>query len=196
MDMFTRGEADVLVGTQMIAKGLDIARVTLVGVVSADTGLYLPDFRAPERSLQLLMQVAGRAGRRTETTHSRVVVQTYNPDHYAIQAAARHDYKGFYAGEIRFRAEHGYPPYGQLARLVYSSASSERCEQEATVVARYLRQKANESRVQSPESGVTWPQLWTQDSGLRTTRSAYFLTFFHPFWMVVKAWSRLALPLT
>src|SRR5205085_1217893 len=131
MELFTRGEADVLVGTQMIAKGLDIPRVTLVGVISADTGLYLPDFRAPERSLQLLMQVAGRAGRRTETTHSRVVVQTFNPEHYAIQAAARHDYKGFYAGEIRFRAEHGYPPYGPLARLVYSSASNERCEQEA-----------------------------------------------------------------
>jgi primosomal protein N' (replication factor Y) len=144
MDMFTRGDADVLVGTQMIAKGLDIARVTLVGVISADTGLYLPDFRAPERSLQLLMQVAGRAGRRTETTHSRVVVQTYNPDHYAIQAAAQHDYKGFYAGEIRFRAEHGYPPYGQIARLVYSGASNERCEQEATVVARYLRRRVEE----------------------------------------------------
>src|SRR5438552_9409683 len=142
MEMFTRGEADVLVGTQMIAKGLDIARVTLVGVVSADTGLYLPDFRAPERSLQLLMQVAGRAGRRTETTHSRVIVQTFNPEHYAIQAAARHDYKSFYEGEIRFRAEHGYPPYGQLARLVHTSASNERCEQAAGAVARYLRNKA------------------------------------------------------
>ncbi|MFL5732911.1 MAG: primosomal protein N' [Chloroflexia bacterium] len=153
MDMFTRGDADVLVGTQMIAKGLDIARVTLVGVISADTGLYLPDFRAPERSLQLLMQVAGRAGRRTETTHSRVVVQTYNPDHYAIQAAARHDYKGFYAGEIRFRAEHGYPPYGQLARLVYSSQSNERCEQEATAVARYLRGKAESHGLQPKDGG-------------------------------------------
>ncbi len=142
MEMFTQGDADVLVGTQMIAKGLDIARVTLVGVVSADTGLYLPDFRAPERSLQLLMQVAGRAGRRTETTHSRVVVQTFNPEHYAIQAAARHDYRGFYEGEIRFRAEHGYPPYGQLARLVYSSPSNERCEQEAQLVARHLRLRA------------------------------------------------------
>jgi primosomal protein N' (replication factor Y) len=144
MDMFTKGEADVLVGTQMIAKGLDIARVTLVGVISADTGLFLPDFRAPERSLQLLMQVAGRAGRRTESAHSRVIVQTFNPDHYAIQAAAAHDYTGFYKGEIRFRAEHGYPPYGQLARLVYTSASNERCEQAANAVARYLRQKAEE----------------------------------------------------
>src|SRR5207248_2464043 len=86
------------------------------------------------------------------------------------QAAARHDYKGFYAGEIRFRAEHGYPPYGQLARLVYSSASNERCEQEATVVARYLRQKAEQLSVQSPKSKVQSREqddfgLWTLDFG-------------------------------
>ncbi len=156
MEMFTHGDADVLVGTQMIAKGLDIARVTLVGVISADTGLFMPDFRAPERSLQLLMQVAGRAGRRTETSHSRVIVQTFNPDHYAIQAAAAHDYKGFYTGEIRFRAEHGYPPYGQLARLVHTSTNSERCEQEANVVARHLRHKAEQL---ANRSGQEWPDI-------------------------------------
>ena len=153
MDLFVRGEADVLVGTQMIAKGLDIARVTLVGVVNADTGLFMPDFRAPERTLQLLMQVAGRAGRRAETTHSRVVVQTYNPEHYAIQAAAAYDYKGFYTGEIRFRAEHGYPPYGQLARLVYTASNNERCEQATGAVARYLRRRAEELAEQ--EEGET-----------------------------------------
>ncbi|HET9496668.1 MAG TPA: primosomal protein N', partial [Chloroflexia bacterium] len=142
MEMFTRGDADVLVGTQMIAKGLDIPRVTLVGVISADTGLFMPDFRAPERTLQLLVQVAGRAGRRPESSHSRVVVQTYNPEHYAIQAAAAHDYLGFYRGEIRFRAEHGYPPYGRLARLVYTSPSDERAEQAANVLARHLQHKA------------------------------------------------------
>jgi primosomal protein N' (replication factor Y) len=142
MEAFAKGEADVLVGTQMIAKGLDIDRVTLVGVISADTGLYMPDFRAPERTVQLLMQVAGRAGRRAETTHSRAIVQTFNPEHYAIEAASRYDYKGFYKGEIRFRAEHGYPPYGQLVRLVYSSPSNERCEQQAGIVARYLRRTA------------------------------------------------------
>ena len=98
METFTRGEADVLVGTQMIAKGLDIARVTLVGVISADTGLFMPDFRAPERALQLLMQVAGRAGRRVESSHSRVIVQTFNPEHYAVQAAAEHDYTGVLQG--------------------------------------------------------------------------------------------------
>jgi primosomal protein N' (replication factor Y) len=73
-----------------------------------------------------------------------VVVQTFNPDHYAVQAAARHDYKGFYAGEIRFRAEHGYPPYGQLARIVYTSTSNNRCEQEANALARYLRRLAEQ----------------------------------------------------
>jgi primosomal protein N' (replication factor Y) len=146
MEMFTNGEADILVGTQMIAKGLDIPRVTLVGVISADTGLFLPDFRAPERSLQLLMQVAGRAGRRANTTHSRALVQTFNPDHYAIQAAARHDYMGFYKGEIRFRAEHGYPPYGQLARLVYQSPSNERSEQAAHMMAQYLRRRVEALR--------------------------------------------------
>ncbi|HET6313458.1 MAG TPA: primosomal protein N', partial [Chloroflexia bacterium] len=144
MEMFAQGEADILVGTQMIAKGLDIDKVSLVGVISADTGLFLPDFRAPERTVQLLMQVAGRAGRRTETTHSRVVVQTFNPDNYAIQAAAEYDYRGFYSGEIRFRAEHGYPPYGQVARLVYSSPSNERCEQEANTLARHLRRTVEE----------------------------------------------------
>ncbi|HYO49561.1 MAG TPA: primosomal protein N' [Chloroflexia bacterium] len=152
MDMFMRGEADVLVGTQMIAKGLDIPRVTLVGVISADTGIFLPDFRAPERSVQLLMQVAGRAGRRAETTHSKVVVQTFNPDHYAIEVATRYDYKGFYTNEIRFRAEHGYPPYGQLARLVYSSTSNERCEQESTIVARHLRRKVEQMALAEPAS--------------------------------------------
>ncbi len=155
MDIFTNGEADILVGTQMIAKGLDIARVSLVGVVSADTSLFLPDFRAPERTVQLLMQVAGRAGRRTETSHSRVIVQTFNPDNYAIQAAAQHDYKGFYAGEIRFRAEHGYPPYGQLARLVYTSPSNERCEQEANMVARHLRHKIDSLHEAYPDQAMS-----------------------------------------
>ena len=87
---FSRHEADVLVGTQMIAKGLDFPLVTLVGVISADTGLHMPDFRAPERSFQLLTQVAGRAGR--ASLPSRVVVQTYTPDHYAVEAAREHDY--------------------------------------------------------------------------------------------------------
>jgi primosomal protein N' (replication factor Y) len=105
---FAEHKADVLVGTQMIAKGLDLPLVTLVGVVAADVGLFLPDFRSGERTFQLLTQVAGRAGR--SERGGRVVIQTYRPDHYAIRAAAQHDYKGFYQREIRFRQEHGYPP--------------------------------------------------------------------------------------
>jgi primosomal protein N' (replication factor Y) len=151
MDGFARGEADVLVGTQMIAKGLDLDRVTLVGVVSADTGLFMPDFRAPERTVQLLMQVAGRAGRRAETTHSRVIVQSFNPDHYAIEAASRYDYAGFYKGEIRFRAEHGYPPYGSLARFVFSDRSFARCERQSEALARYLNQALEELGLEGVE---------------------------------------------
>ena len=114
---FADREADVLVGTQMIAKGLDLPLVTLVGVVAADVGLYLPDFRAGERTFQLLTQVAGRAGR--SRYGGRVVIQTYTPDHYVIQAAARHDYAAFYRRELDYRREHSYPPLRRMARLVY-----------------------------------------------------------------------------
>ncbi len=114
---FAAQEADILIGTQMIAKGLDFPLVTLVGVVAADVGLYLPDFRSGERTFQLLTQVAGRAGR--SAAGGRVVLQTYKPEHYAIQAAARHDYHAFYAREINFRREHGYPPLRRMARLIY-----------------------------------------------------------------------------
>jgi len=114
---FRGGEADILIGTQMVAKGLDIPAVTLVGVVSADTSLNLPDFRAGERTFQLLSQVAGRAGR--GPAGGRVIIQTYSPDHYAIRAAAAHDYAGFYAQEIAFRRELRNPPFTGLARLVY-----------------------------------------------------------------------------
>jgi primosomal protein N' (replication factor Y) len=137
LDRFARGEADILVGTQMVAKGLDIPRVTVVGVVSADTALNLPDFRSSERAFQLLTQVAGRAGR--HVLPGRVVVQTYAPDHFAILAAARHDYTTFYEQEIVFRAEAGYPPFTQLLRLVYSDASEETCRAAAEGLAVQLR---------------------------------------------------------
>jgi primosomal protein N' (replication factor Y) len=137
LDRFARGEADILVGTQMVAKGLDIPRVTVVGVVSADTALNLPDFRSSERAFQVLTQVAGRAGR--HVLPGRVVVQTYAPDHFAILAAARHDYTTFYEQEIVFRAEAGYPPFTQLLRLVYSDASEETCRAAAEGLAAQLR---------------------------------------------------------
>jgi len=122
---FRTGRTNVLIGTQMVAKGFDFAGVTLVGVVSADTALNLPDFRAGERTFQLLAQVAGRAGRRAK--RGRVVVQTYAPDHYAVQAAAAHDTDCFYREEIEARREHGYPPFAALARVIASAED----EQEA-----------------------------------------------------------------
>lgn len=113
---FRKGETDVLVGTQMVAKGLDFPNVTLVGVITADTVLNLPDFRAGERTFQLLTQVSGRAGR--GDTEGQVVVQTYTPEHYAVQAASGHDYETFYRQEIKARQELGYPPYTRLIRIL------------------------------------------------------------------------------
>jgi len=129
---FGAGEADVMVGTQMIAKALDFPRVTLVGVMLADVGLFLPDLRAGERAFQLLSQMAGRTGR--GSLGGRAIVQTYAPDHYAIQSAARHDFASFYRQEIAFRRAHGYPPIGRLVRLVYTGSRSERCLREAAKV--------------------------------------------------------------
>jgi primosomal protein N' (replication factor Y) (superfamily II helicase) len=113
-------ELDLLVGTQMIAKGHDIHGVTLVGVVGADVALGLPDFRAAERTFQLLTQVAGRAGR--GEVPGKVVLQTYFPDHYAVQYAAHHDFAGFYEKELRFRSWMHYPPYSSLANVMVRSA--------------------------------------------------------------------------
>ncbi len=129
LQTFSQGKADVLVGTQMLAKGLDLPRVTLVGMVLADVGLNLPDYRAAERSFQLLTQVAGRAGR--SPLGGRVVLQTFQPEHYAIQAAARHDYAGFYAEESRRRRELRYPPFAQLLRLEYRHTDAQKAEDEA-----------------------------------------------------------------
>jgi primosomal protein N' (replication factor Y) len=134
---FVAHEADVLIGTQMIAKGLDLPLVTLVGVIAADVGLFLPDFRAGERTFQLLTQVAGRAGR--SVLGGEVIVQTYHPDHYAVLAASRHDYEGFYRQEMAFRREQGYPPVRRLARLVYHHSKREQAQAEATRLAELLR---------------------------------------------------------
>jgi primosomal protein N' (replication factor Y) len=113
------GELDILVGTQMIAKGHDVHGVTLVGVVGADMALGLPDFRAAERTFQLLTQVAGRAGR--GEVPGKVVLQTYFPEHYAVQYAAQHDFAGFYEKELRFRSWMHYPPYSSLANVLIRS---------------------------------------------------------------------------
>lgn len=113
---FAKGELDLLVGTQMLAKGHDFPNVTLVGVVSVDAGLALPDFRAAERTFQLITQVAGRAGR--GDLPGRVLIQTYHPHHYALRHACAQDYRGFYDEEIRHRRNHGYPPFVALALLL------------------------------------------------------------------------------
>jgi len=126
---FRGREADVLIGTQMVAKGLDIPSVTLVGVVNADTSLNLPDFRAGERTFQLLSQVAGRAGR--GPTAGKVIIQTFSPENYAVQAAAGHDYTSFYEKEIAYRRQLNNPPFTQLARLVFVHTNDAICQREA-----------------------------------------------------------------
>ncbi|MCS7301363.1 MAG: primosomal protein N', partial [Fimbriimonadales bacterium] len=118
---FRAGSLNVLIGTQMAARGLDFPRVTLVGVISADTGLYLPDFRASERAFQLLTQVIGRAGRRAQ--QGRALIQTYNPDHPALQCALRQDYEAFYRQELAQRQEVGYPPFVRLVNLLCADAN-------------------------------------------------------------------------
>jgi primosomal protein N' (replication factor Y) len=140
---FLAHEADILIGTQMVAKGLDMPSVTVVGVVNADIGLHLPDFRAGERTFQLLSQVAGRAGRGER--EGSVVVQTYQPDHYAIDAAARYDYEGFVTTELETRRNAAYPPYTRLVRMVFSHASPRFAREEAMRVARALAQRRAEA---------------------------------------------------
>ncbi|MBW1832589.1 MAG: primosomal protein N' [Deltaproteobacteria bacterium] len=124
LDRLRTGEIDVLVGTQMVTKGHDIAAVTLVGVALADQSLAFPDFRASERTFQLLAQVAGRAGR--ADTPGKVILQTYQPDHPAVRLAAQHDYESFYAEEIRDREEVGYPPFTRLVSVrVHAGAEAD-----------------------------------------------------------------------
>ena len=129
LSKFRAHQADILIGTQMVAKGLDLPRVTLVGVVSADTSLNLPDFRAGERTFQLLSQVAGRAGRGPLGGH--VIIQTFSPEHYAIKAAAKHDYVSFYEKEIDYRRQLRNPPFTQLALLTYTHTNDALCQREA-----------------------------------------------------------------
>ncbi len=132
---FRRGKIDILVGTQMIAKGLHFPRVTLVGIVYADTGLHLADFRAGERTFQLLTQVAGRAGR--GEVEGEVVVQTFSPVHPAIQFARRHDYEGYFDAEMEFREQLYYPPFTRAAMLTLRGRS----EQKVSFSADYLKKQ-------------------------------------------------------
>jgi primosomal protein N' (replication factor Y) len=143
LQQFSQHQADVLIGTQMIAKGLDLPLVTLVGVISADVGLGLPDYHAAERTFQILTQVAGRAGR--SLLGGRVILQTYQPDHYALQAAAGHDYAGFYAREVAQRRDLNYPPFCRLLRLIYRHARADHAEAEARLMAQQLQWRLSEA---------------------------------------------------
>jgi primosomal protein N' (replication factor Y) len=132
LEAFAARDLDILIGTQMVAKGHDFPQVRLVGVVAADTGLHMPDFRAAERSFQLLTQVAGRAGR--AKLSGRVIMQTFVPNHYAIAPVCKHDYETFYATELEYRRELSYPPFGNLTQVVVSSPN----EASALAAARVL----------------------------------------------------------
>lgn len=133
LDKFQKGEIDILIGTQMIAKGLDNPNVTMVGVISADESFNLPDFRASERGFQLLTQVAGRSGR-GEFSGS-VIFQTYNPEFYALESAKAQNYESFYKTEIQAREEFDYPPFSQVIRLVLSCENTFRAEKSAQEIA-------------------------------------------------------------
>jgi len=137
---FERHDVDILIGTQLVAKGLDVANVGLVGVMSADVTLNIPDFRSAERTFQLVTQAAGRAGRGGEV--GRVVIQTYSPDHEAIVCASRHDYTGFYEYEIALRRSIQYPPFADLFLLVLSGEDEEDAENAAQHCASWLRKAA------------------------------------------------------
>ena len=145
---FAAHRADILVGTQMLAKGLDLPLVTLVGIVLADVGLNLPDPFAAERTFSLLTQVAGRAGR--SALGGQVVLQTFQPEHYAIQAASHHDYTGFYDRELAERRKLGYPPFSHLVRLEYRAFDPVKAEAEARELARRLStDMVTDSRIQT-----------------------------------------------
>lgn len=133
---FERGETDILIGTQLIAKGLDFKNVGLVGIVSADVSLNIPDYRSPERAFQLITQAAGRAGRGSEP--GKVIIQTYSPQHYAVTMAAAGDYEAFYRAENSFRKYMMYPPYSDIFQIVFTSAEEESAREGATLWHRRL----------------------------------------------------------
>lgn len=145
LSRFAQGEADLLVGTQMLTKGIDLPQVRIVGVIAADGLLNLPDFRASERAFQTLTQVAGRAGRGDHS--GRVIVQTYTPEHPVIQAVQRYDFEPFIAAELQQRAGLNYPPYGQLILLRLSSPDAEAVQTTAQTLAQFLHAQSNLSNL-------------------------------------------------
>ena len=152
LNSFRKGKTDILIGTQLVAKGLDFSNVGLVGIVSADISLNVPDFRSAERTFQLITQAAGRAGRGDST--GRVLIQSYNPEHYSIVAAAEHDYEAFYRAETELRKQTGYPPFSDLIQVVLSSED----EQEAYEVCRQVAEDFIRGAGKSEERYVLGPQ--------------------------------------
>ena len=150
-----KAEIDILVGTQMITKGHDVSGVTLVGALLADLSLNIPDFRAAERTFQLLSQVAGRCGRGDEP--GTVIVQTYAPDHYTIQHLIDHDYRGFFAAEIEFRRALGYPPFSRLVHIRVEGADAREIETTAKKLAAALRAKLDRDPKQRQQIDVLGP---------------------------------------
>jgi len=142
---FGRGEADILLGTQMIAKGLDFEKVTLVGVLAADAMLHLPDFRSTEKTFQLLTQVGGRAGR--HQLEGEVVIQSYVPDHYAVTLASKHDYWQFYQQEMLSRKRHDYPPFYYLSLVTVTHESFAKASDIATKIVRLLKQELSDQAI-------------------------------------------------
>ncbi|MFZ3078917.1 MAG: replication restart helicase PriA [Bellilinea sp.] len=161
---FVSHRADILIGTQMLAKGLDLPLVTLVGVILAEVGLHLDDFRAPERTFQLLTQVAGRAGR--SPLGGQVVLQTYQPEQYAIQMAAGHDYAGFYRRELDARREIGYPPFSRLVRLEYRHAEAQKAQTAAQRMAVQVEDWLREGGYGSTELIGPAPSFFAKQNGL------------------------------
>ena len=164
LQRFIERKADVMVGTQMVAKGLDLPLVTLVGVVSADIGLGLPDFRAGERTFQILTQVAGRAGR--GLLGGRVILQTYQPDHYAITAAAKHDYAAFYQREIAYRREIAYPPFRRLVRILFRFPNETQAQREAERCAALLRNRLEKLEMTGTELIGPAPCFFTRENNI------------------------------
>lgn len=160
---FINHRADILIGTQMLAKGLDLPLVTLVGVILADVGLNFPDFRAGERTFQILTQVAGRAGR--SPLGGRVILQTFQPEHYVIQAASRHDFDGFYAQELAYRRRLGYPPFYRLLRLEYRHLDPRQAEEAALKLSAQIRRWLEEGQHHATEMIGPVPCFFSRVNG-------------------------------
>lgn len=160
LQAFGDHQADILIGTQMLAKGLDLPLVTLVGVVLADVGLHMPDYRAAERVFQVLTQVAGRAGR--SPLGGQVILQSFHPEHYAIKAAAGHDYSSFYEQESQQRKRLRYPPFSQIVRLLYSHEDARKCEEDAKSMAARIQTMLNQQSRNSTEMIGPAPAFYTR----------------------------------